>query len=175
MREIRELTAAELEPELLAGFSHRQRITRTWVRRGGEWELAETDLLREWGEKKQRWVPEYLKQQVERGGAAFAAYDGERIAGFVCLDGILAGKGAKYANLTMLFVDDRLQGKGIGRQLFDAACARAKRMGADRLFISAVPSQETVAFYFRRGCTDAEEIIPEFVDTEEDRYLERRL
>lgn len=45
-------------------------------------------------------------------------------------------------------------------------------MGAEKLFISAVPSEETVAFYIAMRCRDAEEMIPEFVDTPEDRYLE---
>ena len=48
-------------------------------------------------------------------------------------------------------------------------------MGADKLFISAVPSYEPVAFYFKMGCLDAEEVIDEFVDTEFDRYLEYSL
>ena len=39
------------------------------------------------------------------------------------------------------------------------------------VFLSAVPAEETVAFYFAMGCGDAEEIVPEFVDTPDDRYL----
>ena len=43
---------------------------------------------------------------------------------------------------------------------------------AEKLFISAIPSKETVAFYFSQGCVDAPVVIEEFVDTKEDRYLE---
>ena len=45
-------------------------------------------------------------------------------------------------------------------------------MYADKLFISAIPSFETIAFYFNIGCGDAKEIISEYVDTDQDRYLE---
>lgn len=82
-----------------------------------------------------------------------------------------AGYG-KHANLTMLFVDDKWQRKGIGRLLFHEICIYARRLGAEKLFISAIPSIETISFYHSLGCTDADEVIPEYVDTEEDRYLE---
>ena len=45
-------------------------------------------------------------------------------------------------------------------------------MKADKIFISAIPSVETVNFYFNIGCKDALEIIPEYVDTKQDRYME---
>lgn len=45
-------------------------------------------------------------------------------------------------------------------------------MMADKLFISAIPAVETIAFYFSMGCEDTMEMIPEYVDTEQDRYLE---
>ena len=45
-------------------------------------------------------------------------------------------------------------------------------MKADKLFISAIPAVETIAFYFSMGCEDTMEMIPEYVDTEQDRYLE---
>ena len=48
-------------------------------------------------------------------------------------------------------------------------------MNADKLFISAIPSFETVSFYLSMGCKDANEIIFEYVDTDEDRYLEYSL
>lgn len=87
----------------------------------------------------------------------------------------MRGDSAKYANLTMLFVDDEYKRKGIGKALFNAVCGHTIKMGAEKLFISAVPSVETVAFYFSMGCTDAKEIIPEYIDTEDDRYLEYSL
>ena len=47
-----------------------------------------------------------------------------------------------------------------------------RQLKADKIFISAIPSVETVNFYFNIGCKDALEIIPEYVDTQQDRYME---
>ena len=52
------------------------------------------------------------------------------------------------------------------------AAAAATELGAHKLFISSIPSKETVAFYFAMGCTDAMQCIPAFVDSETDRWLE---
>ena len=65
-----------------------------------------------------------------------------------------------------------METEGVGRKLFEHICVCAKGMGAEKLFISAIPSFDTIAFYFTMGCVDAREVIPEYVDTEEDRYLE---
>lgn len=169
---IRALSAGDVQPDLLETFVRRRPITQKWVKAQGEWQLAAGDSVREWDAEKRVFLAGYLKEQLERGGFLACAYAGEQLIGFACVDGLLAGSAARYANLTMLFVDSRWQGRGVGRALFSQAAGYARALGADRLFISAVPSVETVAFYFHMGCRDAEEIIEGFVDTEEDRYLE---
>ena len=171
-RDLRILRPDELGEDLLEGFAHRQRITQIWVREGDGFVLRPADAVREWNDEKRRWIPSWLREQTERGGTVFGAYSGGKLTGFSAVDGVLTGGPVRYANLTMLFVDDRFRRRGIGTDLFRAACLGAKKTGADRLFISAVPSADTMAFYFRMGCTDAEFVPPEFVDTEEDRYLE---
>ena len=55
------------------------------------------------------------------------------------------------------------------------AAAAAKELGATKLFIPAIPSEATVAFYFAMGCVDAQTIIPQFLDTDKDRLLELTL
>ena len=171
MMRFRLLSAADLSPGLLSSFRHRQLIRRKWVRRA-DWELCGAAEVREWDREKREWIPEYLRWQLERGGSALAAYSGDELVGFCALDGCLSGETARYANLTMLFVDDGWQGQGVGKALFRLICVQARKLGAEKLFLSAIPSEETVAFYFHIGCTDAAEIIPDFTDTEEDRYLE---
>ena len=92
-------------------------------------------------------------------------FAGDLLAGFLALDGRFGGAAGRTLNLAMLFVDDRYQ------RLFAAGMERARRMGAETVFLSAVPTEETVAFYFAMGCEDAEEVVPKFVDTPDDRYL----
>ena len=170
--EVRRVLPEELTEVFLSGFRHRQIIREIWVREGDGYVLSPTDLIREWSDEKRRWIPLWLREQAEAGGAVFAAFSDSLPVGFASLDGCLSEGEIRYANLTMLFVDDRVQRLGIGSRLFRAVCVRASEMGADRLFISAVPSRETVAFYFKMGCRDAQIVPPGFVDTEKDRFME---
>lgn len=173
--EIIDLTVNNITPDMLLDFNHHQIITKKWVCNNNRWELVETADLREWDKEKRVWITEYLRQQIERGGSAVVAFDGDVLVGFCCMDGFLLGTTAKYANLTMLFVDDIWKRKGVGKKLFDEICRKAAHKGADKLFISAIPSFETVAFYSNMGCEDAKDIISEYIDTENDRYLEYSL
>ena len=173
--QIKDLTTDDITLDMLLNFNHRQIITKQWVKCNNTWELTETSSIREWNKEKRIWIPKYLCQQIERGGAAVAAFDSDTFIGFCCMDGGLAGEGAKYANMTMLFVDDNWKRKGVGKKLFSRICMHAAEMKADKLFISAVPSFETIAFYFSMGCQDTQELIEEYMDTEYDRYLEYSL
>ena len=166
------LTADSIEKDLLSDFCHYQRITRQWIQKNNKWEIIDTSILRQWSEEKKKWIPQYLSQQIERGGAVVAAFEADQMIGFCSLDGYLLGETSRYANLTMLFVDDRWKRKGVGRKLFLEICNHARIMQADKLFISAIPSVETLEFYFHVGCKDSTEVILEYVDTEQDRYLE---
>jgi N-acetylglutamate synthase-like GNAT family acetyltransferase len=42
----------------------------------------------------------------------------------------------------------------------ERAAARARELGAQRLYVSATESENTVDFYLRRGCRLAEEVDP---------------
>ena len=172
MIKIKDLTIHDISPDMLFNFNHHQVITKKWVKNNGKWELTTTWELREWNNEKRIWISDYLRQQIERGGSVEGAFAEDVLVGFCCVDGILAGNTAKYANMTMLFVDDNWKRKGIGKKLFQRICLCAAKMKADKLFISAIPSFDTIEFYYSMGCEDAREIVSEYVDTEQDRYLE---
>ncbi len=169
---VRRLQKTSITPGLMSEFAHKQMITRKWVKRNDVWEITDASLLREWSAEKRIWITEYMLRQTDRGGVVLGAYCREQMTGFCCVDGVISGESAKYANLTMLSVDDRRKRCGIGRLLFREARRCALTMGAEKLFISAIPSAETIAFYQNMGCTDANEIIESFVDSEDDRPLE---
>lgn len=169
---VKPLQQTSILPGLLDGFAHSQRITRKWVKQNKVWELTDVDLLREWSAEKRVWITEYMCQQIERGGTTVGAFCGDRLIGFCCVDGTVSGNSAKYANLTMLFVDDNWKRNGIGKLLMQEARNHATKLGAEKIFISAIPSAETIAFYLKMVCVDANEIVGAFVDSEDDRYLE---
>lgn len=169
---IKQLHTSDIFPGLLDTFAHSQKITKKWIKSHEDWVLTDVSILREWNSEKRIWISEYMCQQMKRSGTVLGAFYNNILVGFCCLDGVLLGKSAKYANLTMLFVDDNWKRMGIGKTLFQEACNRSIALGAEKLFISAIPSVETIAFYFKMECCDAKEIIEVFIDTEDDRYLE---
>lgn len=169
---IKQLQVSDIFPGLLDTFAHYQKITKKWVKTNNNWVIADVSLLREWGAEKKIWITEYMNQQIGRSGTTVGAFYKEQLVGFCCVNGVLSGVSAKYANLTMLFVDDEWKRNGIGKLLFQEARRHAIKLGAERIFISAIPSVETIAFYHKMGCCDANEIVEAFVDSEDDRYLE---
>lgn len=170
---IQELRQTDLNDTFLQNFEHFQTYHRIWKKTDDQWVLEETNsIIRKWDNEKRLWIPKYLGQKLDNGGYTFAAYLENKLVGFISLDGDHLGSSKQYMNLSMLFIDDRYQRRGIGKLLFDKCAKRALNVGAEKLFISAIPSEDTVAFYLAMGCKDAEEIIPDFVDTPYDRYLE---
>ena len=112
------LTIDNIVSEMLFDFCHHQVITKICIHDNNEWKTTDTHILREWSLEKKKWISQYLQQQIERGGFVVAAFDEDILIGFCSIDGRLLGKTAKYANMTMLFVDDRYKRKGIGKKLF---------------------------------------------------------
>ena len=172
MIEYRRLYTEELSSNYFADFKHEQKWSQQWVKQNFVWSLEHIKGSRSWSAEKRIWIAEYLKKQIAGGGFAIGAFQNDQIVGFICIDGKIIDR---YANLTMLFVDDAFKRVGIGKTLLQKARKEALTINAKKLFISAIPSEETIAFYFSVGCKDAEMIVPDFVDSENDRYLELEL
>lgn len=169
MTEYRKITYEELHTDYFLSFRHEQSWDKQWVKTDNSWTLQSKNDFRSWSFEKRIWISQYIKEQITDGGFAIGAFENETLVGFVCVNGTIIDT---YANLTMLFIDDNYKRKGIGRALFQRAKQEALLIGAKKLFISAIPSMQTISFYFSVGCKDAEKIISAFVDTDMDRYLE---
>jgi RimJ/RimL family protein N-acetyltransferase len=75
--------------------------------------------------------------------------------------------------LKQLHVSRAYRQQGLGRTLFQLAVQKARQMGAKKLYISATPSENTVDFYLRLGCTLVGEPDPElFVFEPENIHME---
>ena len=169
---IKELTCEDLKIDFLNGFSHNQNWNKQWIKENNSWILKSCKMSREWDKEKRNWIPSYLLNQINRGGIAIGSYVKDKLVGFCSVDGVLRDG---YANMTMLFVDDNYKRLGIGRELFLSIVEKAQTLDVKKLFISAIPSQDTVAFYMAMGCKDAINLPNEFLDSPNDRYLELEL
>lgn len=105
-----------------------------------------------------------LKKTIETGGSAIGAFESERLIGFCCVNPDVFGKDYKYVLLDQIFISLEHRAKGIGKQLFLRSVTIAKGFGAEKFYICAGSSEETIAFYKALGCVEASEINTELYE-----------
>jgi predicted N-acetyltransferase YhbS len=109
----------------------------------------------------------------ERGGIFWGALENDRLIGVAILESKFIGLQQDTLQLKFLHVSRDFRKQGIASTLFKLAIEKAKVMGAQKLYISATPSEHTINYYLRLGCVLAKEVDPElFVLEPEDIHLE---
>jgi len=96
----------------------------------------------------------------------FGAFEKERLVGFASVENQLFGSRMQYVQLSCIHVSEEWRGKGIGKRLFVIAVEGARRLGAEKLYISAHSSKESQAFYHAMGCIEAIEYNKELAEAE---------
>ena len=96
---------------------------------------------------------------------AWLALDGQKVVGFIGLQKAPVGT---CMILDVIQVSAAYRGQGIGRKLFEIGRREARKAGAEALYISACPAEETIAFYFAMGAKPAESPIREIAEAEPD-------
>jgi predicted N-acetyltransferase YhbS len=110
---------------------------------------------------------------LDHGGTALGAFEGETLVAVAVLESRFIGRRKDQLQLKFLHVSRRHRQTGLGRALFEMAVAKARELGACRLYVSSTPSENTVGFYLRRGCRVADEIDAALFELEpEDIHLE---
>jgi GNAT superfamily N-acetyltransferase len=95
--------------------------------------------------------PEF-ERCFERGARFHAMFDGPRLAAIAIVDTERHGVESDLVQLKFLHVGHGYRGQGTGVSLFRSAVETAEAIGAEGLYVSATPTQNTVDFYLRRGC-----------------------
>ena len=126
----------------LDSFIRRQTVHETWKHTEEGLKLLPKEYVESWSVEECREIARDIMLHMEDDQSAFGAFVGEELVGFVTVSHNIFGKSAKYA----------------GRQLFSLAREEAKKIGAEKLYISACSAKETQAAYKALGCTLAEEI-----------------
>ena len=73
---------------------------------------------------------------------------------------------ADQLQLAYLYVTRAYRARGVGTQLFEAAVSCARAAGANAVYVSATPTENTVDFYLKRGCVLAAEPDPRLLAAE---------
>lgn len=104
----------------------------------------------------------------DRGGTFYGAFEDGRLVGVAVLESRFIGRAGDQLQLTFLHVSRKHRQAGLGRRLFDLTAARARELGARRLYVSATPSENTVHFYLHLGCRATGEIDAALFEREPD-------
>jgi len=109
----------------------------------------------------------------DRGGTFYGAFENSTMIGVVVLGQKFIGRNKDQLQLKFLHVSASYRKKGLGRVLFEKAVAKAREMGAKRLYVSATPAENTIHFYTYLGCSVTKEIDRELFELEpKDIHLE---
>ena len=142
----------------LDGFVRRQTVTECWRKTGSDWKLVPNVYEENWSQVQCRETAEDMARHINLDQTGFGAFDGERIIGFATVSHRIFGAAVRYVQLVCFQISEEYRRQGIGRKLFSLACEEARRLGAEKLYISAHSSKESQAAYRALGCTPAEEV-----------------
>ena len=160
----------------LDDFVRHQTVTECWRKIDNDWKLVSNIYEENWSQVQRREIAEDVVNHINLDQTGLGAFDGERIIGFATVSHRIFGTAARYMQLVCFQVSEEYRHQGIGRKLFSMACEEARRLGADKLYISAHSSKESQAAYRALGCSFAEEINEELAAAEPfDVQMEYRL
>lgn len=142
----------------LDDFVRRQTVTACWRKIGNDWKLVPNVYEENWPLAQCREIAEDVLHHINLDQTGFGAFDGERVIGFVTVSHRIFGVTANYVELVCFQISEEYRRQGVGRKLFSLACEEARRLGADKLYISAHSSKESQAAYRALGCSFTEEI-----------------
>lgn len=155
---VEKLTPENFNSHSLDDFSRHQVVTECWRKVDGAWNLYPIAFTEDWDLEKRRQIAGVIAGNLDGDMVDFGAFDGSRLVGYITLGTQALGSRGQYRQLVEFEVSQEHRGMGVGRQLFTRLCAEARRIGAEKLYISAHSSRETQAAYRALGCTLAQEI-----------------
>jgi len=105
------------------------------------------------------------EELMDLAGTAFGAFDEDRLVGIAIYRPRLT---ETTGQLGLLHVSNGYRRRGIASRLFDEVCTLARADGAERLYVSATPSESAVGFYLAKGFTPTSTADPELLELEPD-------
>ena len=176
MIQYRNLYTDEICRELFKDFILHQVVTKCRRKENDKWVIKDAPFIDDWSEEDYKILILCLKNTVLSGGFVYAAFDENRLKGFVSVESELFGGEQKYLDLSSIHVSEDMRGRGVGSELFLSAKRWAKEHGAQKLYISAHSAVESQEFYRKMGCTEASVYHQKHVEQEPyDCQLECRL
>ena len=150
----------ELTTDMLLRFNRYQEVLNDWIPdENGGYKLIYQPHIENWDDDRKRERVKKFQTILSNGGKLFGAFDGDFLAGFSAIDGILLGSKSQYLELAELHVSYEYRGNKIGKMLFNLCIEAASGYGCKKLYIVSSSSEESQNVYKKLGCTYANELI----------------
>jgi ribosomal protein S18 acetylase RimI-like enzyme len=165
--EFKELGLDDINGNLLDNFNRYQKVTKSWYKSNGNWELVKEEYIADWDKiKKDSFIKLFFDTIIEKRGNVFGAYKDKILIGFSVLLNNRFGTKGQYVELKLLHISLDYRNKGLGKKLFGLCVEKAKENGNEKIYISANNAEEAIEFYLKNGCKDAIEINKQCVEEE---------
>lgn len=119
-----------------------------------------------WSAGQLKEIQDRFRYELENGGMAVGAFDGDALAGFGVLAHKFRGENADRLHVDLMYVSRAYRRRGIGTRILDDLSAEARRRGAKYLYISSTETRSAVSFYRSVGSRLAEEADEELLSKE---------
>jgi GNAT superfamily N-acetyltransferase len=134
-------------------------IKHAWRDQDGQKKLVDLDYYEPGFPEGLAHHQEALETTILNHGYAIGAFNKEgMMVGFATLNKELFGKKSTYVLLDQLFISKPYRKKGIGKKLMDLCIDKARSFGANKIYICAGSSADTIFFYKALGCQEVVEI-----------------
>lgn len=154
----RKITKNNFSHASLDDFARYQEVRFCWQWIDGALKQMPNSFVEDWNFPTRRERARRIYDHVDRDRVAYGAFQADRVIGYILLGTQLFGSSHQYIQVLSLQVSFESRHRGIGSTLFHLAIREAKALGAKKMYISAHPSIESIAFYRSMGCVLAEEV-----------------
>ena len=145
-------------------------IHKAWREVNGKRELVVIDWTDNELPNGVSWHIEHFKKSLLNGGRAIGCFNNDILIGYLVINSNIFGDSSKYVLLDQLFISKNYRNKGIGKNLFDLGTKLAKEFTAEKIYICAGSSEDTIGFYFKLGCIEATEVNKELYELDKNDY-----
>lgn len=119
-----------------------------------------------WNEELLKAIQEQCLFEIQNGGKAIGAFDGNSLVGFGVLAHQFRGESKDQLQIAFMYVTREYRRQGIGTRIMNDLTNEARRKGAKYLYISSTETRSAVSFYKSNGSRMTEELDEELYNKE---------
>ncbi|OTA18229.1 hypothetical protein Xvie_00045 [Xenorhabdus vietnamensis] len=170
MRKIRQLSRQEIPA--VWNIDRTELIENLYVQKRGKLILTPQCFdMKGWPEGEAETYTPILLDSYDSGAlflGAFAENENDRLIAAASVDPQWRGENSDLLQLSFLHISKEYRGSGLGKKLFHSCIDFALAKGARGLYVSSIPSENAVNFYWHMGCVLIEQPDTELYQREPD-------